>query len=374
MEQLGELIPICLDRQGWAGLPAQRHAGSGSGNAECLLRPGRELQRLEPRRGHPGEAGEGVDGAPEPLHLLEHRGRALDEERLEARVPRLPRREQRLERHLQRGERVAQLVGEAPGHALPGCRLLGGPERARGVSEVLGHPVEGVDQHPDLAAPRRGHAGIERTARDRAHALGERLHRTGDATGKEEPCDQGQPEPERAGGQQGTEQRRPRLVHRCAPHRERQLRGPEREHAAHRAALGDAGRCGHESRPLELHPRPGEPGQPVRPGTVEHLAAHEGHRPVRRLHGPRRDEGGAQLHPVWPLHLDRDDHRGRADLHRREPGLDVSHPRREEGARAAHAGRIAEREDRQLSSLGHSRASRLPRAARRSRAAGRPTR
>ena len=216
----------------------------------CSVQRG-QLHRLELRRGQPGKASEGVDGAPEPLHLLEHRRGALDEEGLEPRVVDPPGGEQRLQRHLQRGERVPQLVGEAPGHPLPGRRLLRGPERAGGVPEVLGHPVEGVDQHPHLAAALGRHPGVERSAGDRPHALGQRLHRTGDAAGEEEARDQGQQEPERAGGEQGTEQASP--ASRPPP------RSPPRASAPRHRAGGRGAPCGPRRgrRPRERAPAPG---------------------------------------------------------------------------------------------------------------------
>ena len=242
---------------------------------------------------------------------------------------------------------------QAARDALPRRGLLRGPERPGGVPQVLGHPVEGVHQHPHLAAARGRHAGVELAAGDRADSLGERLHRTGDAAGEEEAGHQREEQPQRAGGEQRAEEGCPGLVRRRAPDGERQLRGPERERAPHGAPLGGAGRRRAEAGALQLHPRAGEPRQARHPRIVEHLATDQRGRAVRRLHRAGRDQGRPELHPLGVLHLHRHHHRGLRGANGGQPGLDVTHPRGEEGAGAAHAGGVAQGEDAEGTPLGH---------------------
>jgi hypothetical protein len=105
--------------------------------------------------GHAREVGELGDDPAQPIGLLEHgRGRLL-EDVAERRVLLAPGLAQVVHRHLDRRQRVLDLVGQPARDLLPRRDALGDHQPLLGGAQILEHQVEGAGHLAELVG--RGH-------------------------------------------------------------------------------------------------------------------------------------------------------------------------------------------------------------------------
>ena len=242
---------------------------------------------------------------------------------------------------------------QAPGHALPRRGPLGGDQRPSGAAQVRRHLVEGLDQDPDLAAPPGLDLGVERARGHLTGADGQGLHRAGDGPGEPQPPAQGEEEPQPRRRQQRPEERPPRLVEDGAAHRQPQLRDAQRQGPDHHLSPGLSGHRRGQPRPRQLYPGAGQRREAAHQRIVQHLPADHRRGSPTGLHPPGCHQPGTELDAVRTLHLHRHHGGSRARRHPAEAGLDVSHPRGEEGAGTGDATTVAEDQHAEGAALGN---------------------